>query len=79
MSLEHSPARQGSRYASTIAEFCDDHRISRSMLLGHADTRMVERVYGKLAQGHVKEVIEAAAPQLGFKPDRKVTALGRRP
>jgi len=44
--------------------------------LGHADTRMVERVYGKLAQGHVREAIEAAAPQLGFKSKRKITTLG---
>jgi hypothetical protein len=31
MSLEHSPARQG-RAAYTIKEFCEAHRISRSML-----------------------------------------------
>jgi hypothetical protein len=31
MSLEHSPARQG-RAAFTINEFCETHRISRSML-----------------------------------------------
>jgi hypothetical protein len=30
MSLEHSPARSGERYAFTINEFCDAHRISRS-------------------------------------------------
>jgi integrase len=47
--------------------------------LGHADTRMVERAYGKLAQSHVKEVIEAAVPQLGFKPDKKIAAVGGRP
>ena len=43
--------------------------------LGHADTRMVERVYGKLDKAHVREVIEANAPQLGIKIDRKVAAL----
>jgi hypothetical protein len=32
MSLEHSPAREGTRYAFTISEFCDAHRISRSWL-----------------------------------------------
>jgi hypothetical protein len=32
MSLEHSPSREGARYAFTIAEFCDAHRISRSWL-----------------------------------------------
>ena len=46
--------------------------------LGHADTRMVERVYGKLAQAHIKEVIEAAAPQLGPRPNKKVADLGGR-
>ncbi len=30
MSLEHSPARGGERYAFKIAEFCAAHRISRS-------------------------------------------------
>jgi predicted DNA-binding transcriptional regulator AlpA len=32
VSLEHSPARQGERAAFTVREFCDAHRISRSML-----------------------------------------------
>jgi hypothetical protein len=33
MSLEHSPAREGTtRYAFTIAEFCEAHRISKSWL-----------------------------------------------
>ena len=32
MSLEHSPARDGARYAFTVAEFCETHRISRSWL-----------------------------------------------
>ena len=32
MSLEHSPARQGKRAAYSLNEFCEDHRISRSML-----------------------------------------------
>jgi hypothetical protein len=30
MSLEHSPARSGERYAFKISEFCAAHRISRS-------------------------------------------------
>jgi hypothetical protein len=34
MSLEHSPARDGTRYAFTIAEFCESHRVSRSWLYG---------------------------------------------
>jgi hypothetical protein len=29
MSLEHSPARSGERYALKISEFCATHRISR--------------------------------------------------
>jgi hypothetical protein len=32
MSLERSPSREATRYAFTIAEFCDAHRISRSWL-----------------------------------------------
>jgi hypothetical protein len=32
MSLEHSPARDGARYAFTIAEFCEAHRVSKSWL-----------------------------------------------
>jgi hypothetical protein len=30
MSLEHSPARSGERYAFRIDEFCSAHRISRA-------------------------------------------------
>jgi hypothetical protein len=30
MSLEHSPARGGERYAFKISEFCTAHRLSRS-------------------------------------------------
>jgi hypothetical protein len=41
-------------------------------------TRMVERVYGALAQGHIKEVIEAAAPRFGFGPDEKNGSFGWR-
>jgi hypothetical protein len=32
MSLELSPAPAGARYAFTIAEFCETHRVSRSWL-----------------------------------------------
>jgi integrase len=46
--------------------------------LGHADTRMVERVYGHLAPSYVAEAIRAGAPRFDFKPDRKVTALRAR-
>jgi len=34
MSLEHSPARQGGRRASTIDQFCSDHGFSRAKLYG---------------------------------------------
>jgi hypothetical protein len=32
MSLEHAPAREGARYAFTISEFCEAHRVSKSWL-----------------------------------------------
>jgi hypothetical protein len=32
MPLEHSHARDGVRYAFTIAEFCEAHRVSKSWL-----------------------------------------------
>ncbi|HVD75709.1 MAG TPA: transcriptional regulator [Xanthobacteraceae bacterium] len=32
MPLEHSHARDGVRYAFTIAEFCETHRVSKSWL-----------------------------------------------
>jgi len=47
--------------------------------LGHADTRMVERVYGHLAPSYVAEAIRAGAPKFDFKPDRKVVTLRPRP
>jgi hypothetical protein len=47
--------------------------------LGHADTRMVEKHYGHLAPSFVAEVIRAGAPKFGFKPDRKIAVLARRP
>jgi integrase len=43
--------------------------------LGHADTRMVERVYGHLAPSFVAEAIRRGAPKFAFKPDRKVVPL----
>jgi len=44
--------------------------------LGHADTRMVSKHYGHLAQSYVADAIRAAAPRFGFKPSRKVVPLG---
>jgi len=43
--------------------------------LGHSDTRMVEKHYGHLAESYVVDAIRSAAPQFGFKPDRKIAAI----
>jgi integrase len=47
--------------------------------LGHRDTRMVEMHYGHLAPSYVADAIRAGAPRFGFKPDKTVTPLTRRP
>ncbi len=39
--------------------------------LGHADTGMVERHYGHLAQNFISEGIRAAAPRFDIKPQKK--------
>jgi integrase len=36
--------------------------------LGHADTRMVERHYGHLAQSYVADTIRKTAPSFGTEP-----------
>jgi integrase len=46
--------------------------------LGHADGRMVEKHYGRLAPSYIAEVIRAGAPRCGFSPDRKIAALHKR-
>jgi integrase len=43
--------------------------------LGHADTKMVERVYGHLAPSFITDAIRSSAPRFGFEPDRKVATL----
>jgi integrase len=43
--------------------------------LGHSDTRMVGRHYGHLAPNYIADVIRAAAPNFGFKPERKVISI----
>lgn len=43
--------------------------------LGHADTRMVEKHYGHLAPSFIHDEIRKNAPQFGFEPDKKMTAL----
>jgi integrase len=45
--------------------------------LGHADTRMVERVYGHLTRDYIDQAIHAHAPRFGFKSSKKVVALRR--
>ena len=44
--------------------------------LGHADTRMVEKHYGHLAQSFVADAIRAAAPRFGIGPEGNVVAIG---
>jgi len=46
--------------------------------LGHVDTRMVEKHYGHLAPSFIAESVRNHAPKFGFKPDKKIVALGRR-
>jgi integrase len=47
--------------------------------LGHADTRMVEKVYGHLAPGYRKTEIEKGAPVFGIRLETNVSSLdGRR-
>jgi len=43
--------------------------------LGHADTRMVERVYGHLAPSFVVDAIRSGAPRYGIKPGKVVVPL----
>ena len=43
--------------------------------LGHTDTRMVEKHYGHLAPSYVADAIRSGAPQFGFKPSKRITAL----
>ena len=38
-----------------------------AQVLGHSDTRMVERHYGSLAQGYVQQAIERTSMPLGDK------------
>jgi integrase len=47
--------------------------------LGHRDTRMCELHYSHLAPSYVADAIRAGAPRFGFKPDKTVTPLTRRP
>jgi integrase len=46
-----------------------------AQVLGHADTRMVEKHYGHLAPSYVRDVVRATALDLGPASDGKVTAI----
>jgi len=43
--------------------------------LGHADTRMVEKHYGHLAETYVTEEIRKGAPRFGFAFNKRVVVL----
>ena len=47
-----------------------------AQVLGHADTRMVERHYGHLSPGYVHEVVRRTALGIGAGEDDKVAVLG---
>jgi integrase len=44
--------------------------------LGHASTKITEAHYAHLAPSYVADEIRRGAPRFGFKPSRKVVALG---
>lgn len=43
--------------------------------LGHADTRMVEKHYGHLAEDWLKQAVRSAAPTFGIEAEQKVVTL----
>jgi integrase len=45
--------------------------------LGHADTRMVEKHYGHLAQSYVADAIRAGAPRFGREKPSNVKPMER--
>jgi integrase len=51
--------------------------IVLAQVLGHADTRMVEKHYGHLAPSHIRDVVRATALDLGEHANDKVTTLRR--
>jgi integrase len=60
------------------------HRVMRGMpllavahVLGHADTRMVEKHYGHLAPSYIRDAVRATALDLGPHEDGKVAKLRR--
>ena len=47
-------------------------------VLGHSDTRMVEKHYGHLAPGYIRDVVRATALGIGAGEEaEKVTILGQ--
>jgi integrase len=44
--------------------------------LGHADTRMVEKHYGHLAQSFISDTIRATAPRFGIDAEANVVGIG---
>ena len=48
-----------------------------AQVLGHADTRMVERHYGHLSPGYVHDVVRRTALGIGAGDDNKVAVLGQ--
>jgi integrase len=48
-----------------------------AQVLGHADTRMVERHYGHLSPGYVHEVVRRTALGIGAGEDEKIATLGQ--
>jgi hypothetical protein len=46
-------------------------------VLGHADTRMVDKHYGHLAPSYVRDVIRATAPGLGTGEEADKVAILR--
>jgi integrase len=46
--------------------------------LGHADTRMVEKHYGHLAQDYVVDAVRKHAPRFGKIEPSNVTSMGGR-
>jgi hypothetical protein len=49
--------------------------ITRSMLTGHADTRMTEKHYAHLAPSYVAQAIRANFPRLGLSGTAQIIPI----
>lgn len=49
-----------------------------AQILGHADTRMVERHYGHLAPSYIRITVQATAMNLGPRLSKPVVPMQRR-